>query len=88
MKWMLIMLIHAFMGMASAEEPASKEQPKQQTACISKQDLDKESAKAYRKYRGICLPKADGQGYACVKKSLFRKSNCVGMEVVSAEEGR
>lgn len=85
MKWMLL-LFFVVGGMIEKDAPSFKIQPEQNyTSCIFKSDLTKQELKNY-KYRGVCLPKVNGHGYACVKKGLFRKSTCVGMKIVPEDE--
>nr|WP_302829869.1 hypothetical protein [uncultured Bacteroides sp.] len=86
MKWMLLLSFIVLGGMIENDTASSKVQPNRNyTSCILTADLTKQELKNYN-YRGICLPKVNGQGYACVKKGLFKKGNCVGMRIVPEDK--
>lgn len=80
MKWMLLLSFFLMSGMSQSDVKLSNHKEDPTTSCITKADLDKQELRNF-KYRGVCLLKVNGRGYACVKKGLFRKSNCVGMKI-------
>lgn len=88
MKYVLFLGLFAFLGGneltdKSVGQPESKKN--NITQCVSKDELSFEQAKIYKR-NGKCVRRADGRGFACVRKNWFEKGNCLTERVVADEK--